>query len=217
MRGWLWLPLIFIASVASADSLTLESLSTPSHPGVVTIDFDGPGTSRFDYFEDGFRLHAGDHYHLDSGELAFDNFGGFSASERLDLFGDPFDFLSFDVTSLVLTLGTAGPGDVAYVTSSDGGFAEITKTGTMSLMGQLWRNVSWVEFWISDPNFDFPDCPRCAQGGLDALHIDNLREQPTTRSVPEPSSSLLLAIGLVGIGFGRALRRTRPEPPMSVS
>jgi hypothetical protein len=218
MRRWLFVPLALLFSpiAVSADSLTLAQL-TSERAGAQTIDFDSATPTSLCwscvYVEDGFRISVvSGHYDIRSltpetagdQDMTVDNFGAAGTAVRLDFFGHAFDLLSFDVVSVWLFGGTGEPGDVAYVTASDGRRTEVTNNGEM-LVG--WQNVSWVEFGVFDPSRDFPDCLPCATGGQDGLTFDNIRVAPT-QQVPEPAS-----LALLGVGAGTALivRRRRQE------
>ena len=146
----------------------------------IRIDFDSVTPvelSAEPYFEDSFVISVMDnHYDFLPGAdvMNIDTYGG-SATVRLDSFDRLFDF-----RSVVIASWEPDPGDLpfderAFITSSNGGFAEIDHRGTMTFSGPQWTDVSWVEFTVLDPNGDT---------NQDNLQFDNIRV-----SVREPSSA----------------------------
>lgn len=95
--------------------------------------------------------------------------------------GSPFDFISFD-SILEADDILKKPN---FVMSSDGA-GLIAQGGTISMPSSGWTNITSFTFF---PGYSFPGT------GSSVVRIDNVRVN--VHSVPEPSSLLLLAIGLV--------------------
>jgi hypothetical protein len=176
-------------------------LSGDVYAGVITIDFTGmiPGAlygfnEPGDYLEDGFLLSVvrghydvpdtsdGDYY------INIDTFAGGYSTIRLESLGPSFDLLGFDL--LYWWPRPEGPQDeVAFLMSSAGGYIEITDAGAPNVVGSDWRNITWVEFSVRDPNHDT---------GQDNLGIDNIRF-----AVSEPTTLTLLGLGAIAVGLVR--------------
>lgn len=98
---------------------------------------------------------------------------------RIDRFGMPFSVLDFQ--------GFSGG-----LLSSKGGIAGGGQWDTVSVSGDLWRDVEWVELLYS-----FLGSP---------TGIDNLRVE-----VPEPPTLVLLGLGLAGLVFTRHRTQWSPD------
>jgi hypothetical protein len=136
------------------------------------------------------------HYDLQDGLMQIDTYAGGYSSIRLDRFGGTFDFLGF-----LNVLWDPHPDgmaldEIASVTSSKGGYFEISGSGPLSFAGTQWQDISWVAFSVIDPNRASGDTKQ------DNLLIDDIRV-----GVPEPSSLLLVASGALGLAAQK--RRSR--------
>lgn len=187
--------LVFVAS----SSIPLQSESCAA---TITLDFDSaiPGVLlEDDYFEDGSRMSLpnSEHYDLISGEVQIDTFAlGFTTSTlRFDSFGKSFDFLSVDVTlwEKINDPGSGSGEEFAFVTSSAGGYFDITDIGLLNFAGPDWTDIYWVDFSLRDP---IPDPEQ------DDLRIDNLKF-----NVPEPSVMFLVVAGLAAVVAVVVVRR----------
>src|SRR5262249_3474742 len=128
-------------------------------------------------------------------EIATEGSGGDVV--RLDSFGSLFSFLKLDVLAWYVNPGVSAPDEIAWVTSSRGGYQEITSAGTVNLSGSQWTDLSWVEFGLPDPNYGASDT------GVDVLLLDNLQLQ-RVQPVPEPPAVVVLTTALVGLVLGRS-------------
>jgi hypothetical protein len=165
---------------------------------VMTMNFDlaSPGgLLENDYTEAGLRMSVVDgHYDLFDGSAQIDTFAGGHSTVRFDRLGQTFDFLSFMVSLWSPRPDGLPVDELAFVTSSNGGYAQITNAGLFNFSGSAWSNVSWINLCVVDPNRSAGDTQQ------DNLVFDNVKY-----GVPEPSSILLLASG--GIGALRFARR----------
>jgi hypothetical protein len=178
---------------------TICAYPSQSAAETILIDFNAAaegGLLQEDYIEDGFWIGVvSGHYDLVDAQMNIDTFGGGYSSVRLQGFGEYFDFLSFDVTQWRPQPDERELDEVAWLTSSNGGYVQITSSGTFDFAGSQWTNVSWIELSVRDPNHDTQQ---------DNLTFDNIRV-----AVPEPPSAVLLLCGLV-LGL-RSFRRKAAE------
>ena len=182
--------------------------------GVITIDFHSvlpgeliglgePGV----YFDvDGFRISVvRGHYDVldvppEERFLHLDTYAGGGSTVRLQsLSGARFDFLGFEVLYWRPNPDESPLDEVAFVTSSEAGYAEITSAGWLSLQGSPWQGITWAEFSVRDPNYF-----QCCDTRQDNLGLDNIRIR-----VAEPATLTLLGLGAAGAFVRRATRLRR--------
>jgi hypothetical protein len=189
--------LLVMASLAqidvSAEVITIDFAGTV--PGSL-YGFNEPG----DYLEDGFLLSVvrghydvpdtfdGDQY------INIDTFAGGYSTIRLESFGNSFDLLGFDLLYWWPRPDGQPLDEVAFMTSSAGGYIDVTDAGAPSY-GSEWRNITWIEFSVLDPNHDTSQ---------DNLGIDNIRF-----AVPEPTPLTLLGFGAIAVCAVRLRKRLR--------
>jgi hypothetical protein len=196
-----------LKSLAIALAAVLFTAPQRIHAETIRLDFDN-APNQFvvygDYFEDGFRLSNQGHYDIFDGVMQLDtSSGGGGGIETIDHGGSTFDFLSLEIVTLLFSpepwsneiLGTA------FVTSSRGGYSQITDLGVMTFSGSDWTDVSWVKINLLDADA----C--CGNQHSDHLEFDNIGV-----SVPEPSSALLVLVGLA-LAVRPVLRRTNYSLP----
>lgn len=188
-------------------ALPLELQATP-----LTLRFDSP-TPEFnvtqDYLENGFRMSVlSNHYDLRDGILQIDTHGDLNRvccsdnpTIRFDHFGKSFDVVSVEIPAWTRFDNTLPkPDEVAFITSTAGGYKAIDSAGTVNFSGPGWTSVSAVNFSIIDPNLC---CVLGTDTGFDFMTIDNLTfNVPEPSNVPELSSLLFFAFGLVGLAWG---------------
>lgn len=192
LAGRLSLHALFLLAVWFVRPAALEAL---------TIDFDAATPGIFltkDYVEDGFRVSLiRGHYDLHDGIMQIDTNRNPQVTVRLDaLDGRSFNLLDLDVV-MWEPRGPQPIDEIASVTSSEGGYLQVTSAGLLSFTGQQWRNVSWIELDVLDPTAPLDDAQ-------DTLQFDNIRLTPTR--VPEPMTLLLLGVGMIRI-TARRIRR----------
>jgi hypothetical protein len=166
----------------------------------LTLDFDAAlsgGLLTADYVESGMRMSVVQgHYDLADGSAQIDTFAGGASTVKFDRWGGAFDFFSLLIDSWDPHPDGLAPDELAYVTSSNGGYVSISNAGAMSFTGPLWSNVSWVELSVIDPNHRTGDTQQ------DNLVFDNIRY-----GVPEPSSVLLMSLGIIPVALANIRRK----------
>jgi hypothetical protein len=175
----------------------LLALAGDTAANTITIDFDAaiPGELYgIDYFEDGFAIRLiQNHYDLDDrlgdGYMMIDTYGG-DGAVRLDHLGHTFDFLSVEILN---AWNCCGDGASSFLTSSRGGYTEITEPGLLSFANPQWTNLSWIQFNIVNT-------------GEYGIQRNFVFDDIQVESVPDSSSTLgLVGLGLVGLGGWRRL------------
>ena len=179
------------AGWARADVITFENFAPPG--GLVNIN------PAFPYNEAGFRLTP------TNGNSAV-----FDSAALVDMPGNTTDFFGFEESNIITLTNIAGASFnlnsvLLGPLSIAGGPSSMTLVGNFAAGGSITRTFSALTTATLVTFSDFNDLSSVVFRTTDDSGLDNINVT-VGHVVPEPTTMLLLGIGLAGIA-GRALKR----------